>query len=167
MMPITKRIAAAGFIAFLLAVLLSGCTANVSSTDKRGLLPHLTVDLQIPEHLQAGAAGTFTMIVRQNGEPFEAAGDSAAFEIWPEGQRENSILIPGKLDGAGVYTVSPTLTAEGIYVVRCRFSSTDYEVMPSKRFAIGEDAVNRLAMLEKQASSEDTAPGSGDGGHHH
>lgn len=167
MMPITKRIAATALIAILLAVLLSGCTANDSATDESGLLPHLTVDLQIPEQLQAGTEGTFTMIVRQNGEPFEAGADSAAFEIWPEGQRENSITIASKLDGSGVYTASPTLDGEGIYVVRCRVSSRDYEVMPSKRFAIGEDAVSQLAMLEKQVSSEDPAPGSGDGGHHH
>ncbi|CAH1209434.1 hypothetical protein PAECIP111893_03021 [Paenibacillus plantiphilus] len=167
MMPITKRNAARALIAILLNALLSGCTANVNSTDERGLLPHLTVDLQIPEQLQAGTEGTFTMIVHQNGEPFEAAADSAAFEIWPEGQRENSITIPGKLDGAGVYTASPTLDVGGIYVVRCRVSSTNYEVMPSKRFAIGEEAVNHLAMLEEQASSEDSAPDSGDGGHHH
>lgn len=167
MMPCTKRIALTGFIAFLLAVLLGGCTANVGSTDERGLLPHLTVDLQIPTQVHAGTKSTFKMVVRLNGEPFEAAADSAAFTIWPEGQRESSITIPGKPDGAGVYTASAALDDEGIYVVRCRFSSTDYEVMPAKRFAIGEDAVNRLVMLEKQESPDAPAPGGRDGGHYH
>ncbi|RXZ82917.1 hypothetical protein EBB07_08350 [Paenibacillaceae bacterium] len=151
-------------LSILLAVLLlSGCTASVNTADEQGLLPHLTVDLQVPNPVQPGVEYRFTIVVQQDGQPIEA--DKVTFEFWPEGVREDSIAMMGMRDGAGTYFINQTMPGEGVYVVRSLVSSANYEVMPAKRFAIGEEAVKQLALLEDQEASAVPAPSGG--GHHH
>mgnify|MGYP000666386385 CR=1 FL=1 len=141
--------------------LLTGCTANVSSTDENGLSPHLTVDLQLPEQIEVNQSALFTILVHENGDPYEGA-DRVEFEIWPVDQRQDSVRLPGNPTASGTYTVSTSLAEEGVYTIRCHVISEQYHVMPTKQFAIGEAAVHQL-LLQEQAQSEITTADS----HHH
>ena len=131
----------------LLAALLCGCTAKAAATDESGLPPHLTVNLHLPAKLETGAQSVFTVEVLKGGKPLENA-DKAEFIIWPEGKKEASVTVKANEASPGVYTVSHTITEEGLYVVQSRISAANEQVMPAKRFAVGADAIERLALLE-------------------
>lgn len=150
-------------IMMIAAMFLSACTANTGSTDERGLLPHLSVDLQLPTEMTPGSTGQFRIYVSQDGKPVQA--DKVTFGFWPVGHSEQRVEIAGVSEGNGLYSAEYRLGSEGVYVVRCRVSSGSLEVMPARRFAIGEEAVLRLAALERQQNAE--TPASGGGGHHH
>lgn len=152
-------------LTMLAAILLSACKANTGSTDERGLLPHLSVDMQLPEELSPGSAGHFQIAVRLGGEPVQA--DRVIFEFWPEGRPDQVVSVTGTPGGEGLYTAEYRPGGEGLYMVRCRVSSGPLEAMPAQRFAIGEEAVLRLAALERQQSSGATAADEGSGEHNH
>ncbi|GIQ69559.1 hypothetical protein DUZ99_18700 [Xylanibacillus composti] len=148
-------------------LLLSGCTANVSSTDENGLLPHLTVDLQVPELIEAGQNAMFTILVQENGQPYEDA-EHVEFEIWPVDHRQDGVTVTGEQVAPGTYTASSIIAEEGLYMIQCRIISEEYAVMPAKHFAIGEAAVHQLLELQEQAKAGvSVGNSSGSGGHHH
>lgn len=150
------------------ALLTSACTANTSALDEQGLLPHLTVDLQLPEPLPertpVGSLAQFRATVKKNGSL--AHVDRVTFQIWPEDRLEQRIEATGVLR-EGSYVVEHLLDAEGIYIVRCFVQAGALEAMPAKRFAIGQDAVLRLAELERQQSAQASATDQSGGDHHH
>lgn len=146
--------------------LLGACTANTANIDERGLRPHLAVDLQLPEELAPDVAATFRIAVTQGGQPVQAA--DVTFEFWPEGSPEQKAVVPGSLgDEDGIYSAIHQLSREGVYVVRCLVTAGGLEAMPAKRFALGEEAVLRLAALEEQAAGDTASVGEASGGGHH
>jgi hypothetical protein len=149
-------------ILIILLLFLSACTASFSAIDESGLQPHLNVDLQIPKQLSTSTTGRFSITIQhQDGMP--APAERVMFEIWPEGRQDERISIPGTAIGEGQYAIDHQLMEQGIYVVQCFVSSGDYEVMPAKRFAIGEEAVHQLAALEAEETSDEPVV---NGGHH-
>jgi len=149
-------------LTMMAAFILNACTANTSSTDEHGLLPHLSVDMRLPSKLSPGSSEQFRIVVSQGGEPVQA--DDVTFEFWPEEHPEQRVEIAGESGGNGLYSAVYRLSDQGLYVVRCRVSSSSLEAMPTKRFAIGEEAVLRLAALEGQQMPDS---GSSSEGHHH
>lgn len=147
------------------AIFLSACKANTSSTNENGLLPHLTVDMQIPTELSLGSTELFQIEVNQEGVPVDEA--QVLFQFWPEKHPDQRVEVVGEYDGNGLYSADYRIKSEGIYVVRCHVSSGPLEVMPAKRFAIGEEAVRRLAAIAEQTDGVPTDEGSGTGHDHH
>lgn len=152
-------------LTIIVAIFLSACTTDTGSADEHGLIPHLTVDMQLPTELSMGSSGQFRVVVGQRGQPVETA--RTTFEFWPEGHLEQRVEIAGVPHGNGQYTAEFLVSAEGIYVVRCRVSSDKLESMPAKRFAIGEEAVLHLVTLEQQQSANAPPENGSSGGHHH
>ncbi|MUG66786.1 hypothetical protein GNP94_12310 [Paenibacillus campinasensis] len=147
------------------AFVLSGCTAKNGSTDEHGILPHLTVDLQLPADLAVGSIGRFQAKVEQTGASVATA--QVNFEFWSEEHADGSVFVAAAESGSnGIYTADFRPESEGVYRVRCHVVSGTLEAMPSKRFAIGEDAILRLEQLEHQSPAGLDANESG-GGHHH
>ncbi|SMG22939.1 FixH family protein [Paenibacillus aquistagni] len=152
-------------LAMTAALALSACTANTGLTDEKGLLPHLTVDIELPEAFTLDFAAPFHIRVEQHKVPVDTA--EVTFEIWPENHPEERVRIPGESNGKGLYTAEHQLSTEGIYIVRCHVVSGSLEAMPAKRFAIGEEAVLSLAELEEQQAADGEAPAHGGGHDHH
>ncbi|MBP1989519.1 FixH family protein [Paenibacillus eucommiae] len=164
MLPILKR-TATGLGMFVIVAILGGCTANVSSADKNGLIPHLTVDLQVAANIESGDVRTFSIEVKQGDQPFEDA-EQVEFEVWPEENKEATMILSGQKKGPGIYSVNQTFAEEGLYIVKCRVTSKDYQLMPSKRFAVGDVALQQLVIKEQQSEPGALAP-TETGGHHH
>lgn len=148
----------------LLIILLCGCTAKTAEADESGLPPHLTVHLQLPEHIQSNTPTVFSVAVSKGGEPLKSA-DKAEFVIWKEGHKESAMIMNAVESSPGVYSITKQISEEGLYVVQSRISSADGQVMPAKRFAIGASAVEQLAVLEEAQKSGVSAPA--ENGHHH
>ncbi|MCM3747974.1 FixH family protein [Paenibacillus pasadenensis] len=145
------------------ALLLGGCQANTSGTDEKGFGAHLTVDLQIPEKLQIGKENSFSVVVEENGKPYNGFYKSS-FMIWPEDGSSHAVSAEAVQSAPGIYTIKQPLEKEGVYRIKFSGISTEYEIMPAKRFAIGSKAIEHLAELEKQ---KDAAPAAAPAGHHH
>lgn len=146
----------------LVIVMLSGCTAKTGTIDERGLRPHLTVDLQLPEQMAPGEPGQVTLKVELQGEPVAA---EVQFVFWPEGEPDKAMEADAMSVGGGQYQTIMELPEEGVYVVRAHVTADGLEAMPAKWLAIGQDAVQQLAALEADQAQE--APAAGGGGHHH
>lgn len=150
----------------LLTILLAGCTANVSSTDANGLSPHLTVDLQVAHEIQVDQSTAFTISVQEKGQPYKEA-DHVEFVIWPIDHLENTISINGVQTEPGTYSASTVMAEEGVYAVQGHVKSEQYQVMPMKRFAIGEAAVHELILLQEQEAAGTSSDIPATGGHDH
>lgn len=133
----------------LLVFILSACTANVDNTDENGLIPHLTVDLQLPSDIELNKVTTLSVTVQNNNQPFDQA-EEASFKIWQEESPDKAITLQATQQTSGVYEVDHEFTSEGLYVIQVHVLSSDMEVMPSKRLAIGSEALEQLAQLEQQ-----------------
>jgi hypothetical protein len=141
-------------VILLLGILVSGCTTKTSETDENGFLSHLTVDLHLPKQLELGSKSDFSVEVFKNSRPFERA-EQAEFIFWPEGNKEEAITVKTTESSPGVYSVSHSVTKEGIYLVQSRISAKNEKVLPIKRFAVGSKAVEQLIQMGiTEASSE-------------
>lgn len=144
----------------LLIVLLCGCTAKVAETDENGLPPHISVDLQLPEEFKIGSSNVFSVQVSKRNVPLEHA-EKAEFVIWPEDDKNAAVIIQADEPSPGSYVVSYAIEKEGLYVVQSRVKFADAQVMPTKRFAIGDQAIERLAQLESDQATDVSAPAAG------
>jgi len=133
----------------LFVFIISACTANVGNTDENGLIPHLTVDLQLPSHIELNKVITLSLTVQKNSQPFDQAQE-AEFMIWEESSPDEAITLQAIQRIPGVYEADHEFTTEGLYVIQSHVSSTNMEVMPSKRLAIGSEALEQLVQLEQQ-----------------
>ncbi|HIW32832.1 MAG TPA: FixH family protein [Candidatus Paenibacillus intestinavium] len=133
----------------LFVFIVSACTAKIENTDENGLIPHLTVDLQLPSDVELNNAITLSLTVQKSSQPFEQA-EEAAFKIWQEDSPDEAIILPAIQRTPGVYEVEHIFISEGLYVIQSYVSSSDMEVMPSKRLAIGSKALEQLVQFEQQ-----------------
>ncbi len=136
----------------LLGVIVSGCTAKIAETDESGLPPHLTVDLHLPKQLDLGSESSFSVEVFKNNRPLEHA-EKAEFIFWPEGNREAAVTVKATESSPGVYSVSHSISNEGIYLVQSRISAKNEKVLPIKRFAVGSKAVEQLIQMKSAKES--------------
>ncbi|MNC40294.1 hypothetical protein D3C75_889890 [compost metagenome] len=137
----------------LMIAIICGCTAQVPVSDRNGLKPHLNVDLQVTSDSESHYTNTFSISLTQEDTPYHDAAE-VQFEIWPEGNKDAVINVDGKKSSTGLYTASYSLSEKGIYIVKGHVSTQEYEVMPSKRFAVGKEAVEEL-IAQEQASKMD------------
>ncbi|MCR8659579.1 FixH family protein [Paenibacillus endoradicis] len=147
----------------LFVFIISACTAKVENTDENGLTPHLTVDLQLPSDIELNKAITLSLTVQKSSQPFEQA-EEAKFKIWQENSPDEAIILPAIQRTPGVYEVNHIFTSEGLYIIQSYVSSSGMEVMPSKRLAIGSEALEQLAQLEQQITD---IPVTSEGHSHH
>ncbi|WP_082110776.1 FixH family protein [Paenibacillus algorifonticola] len=147
----------------LLVLLLCGCTTKATQTDESGLPPHLSVNLQLPKLFETGSSNVFAVEVSKSNKPLEHA-DTAEFVIWREDDKDSAITIKADESSPGLYSASYVIDEEGLYFVQSRIKFADAQVMPTKRFAIGAHAIERLAQLESAQHSDAPAPAAG--GHH-
>ncbi|MNN58968.1 hypothetical protein D3C81_1740470 [compost metagenome] len=92
-------------------------------------------------------------MLTQEDVPYRDAAQ-VQFEIWAEGNKDAVINVDGKQSSTGLYTASYSLSEEGIYIVKSHVSAQQYQVMPSKRFAVGNEAVEEL-IAQEQANEKD------------
>ncbi|MBA9085617.1 hypothetical protein FHR92_002084 [Fontibacillus solani] len=137
----------------LILAFICGCTAQVPVSDRNGFKPHLNVDLQVTSATDAYHTNKFSIFLTQEDVPYRDAAQ-VQFEVWPEGNKDAVIKVDGKQSSSGLYTASYSFSEEGIYIVKGHVSTQEYQVMPSKRFAVGNKAVEELIAQEQASESE-------------
>lgn len=117
----------------------------------------------MPKSFEKGSSNVFSVAVSKSNKPLEHA-NTAEFVIWREDGKDSAITLKAEETSPGLYTAAYVIDEDGVYYVQSRIKFADAQVLPTKRFAVGASAIERLAQLESTQHSDAPAPAAG--GHH-
>lgn len=135
---------------FLAACGQSGDTDNNTSAEPDTSVP-IEADLEVAEQAEKDEKVTFTVTVTQDGEAVSDASE-VEFEIWEDGNKEESEMIEADNAGDGAYTVEKTFDTDAVYHVQSHVTARTMHTMPVKKIAIGSAEID-------SESSEDNENG--------
>ena len=120
-----------GFLLFLFFGLLVGCSQN--HEEKSNIASEtpepVEVVLEVPE---TAAVGKIILLQAQvtQGEEKVSDAEEVVFEVWKDGDDENSILIDYEEEENGTYWAETVFESEGKYVVQVHVTARRMHVMP-------------------------------------
>ncbi|WP_175988263.1 FixH family protein [Bacillus sp. Marseille-Q1617] len=123
----------------VLALLVSACgNSNAGDSSEEGnKMEPIAAELEVPEKGEKGKALSLSTKVTQGAESVEDA-DEVKYEIWKNGQKEESEMIEAKHDKDGVYKAEKTLDEDGMYTVQVHVTAREMHTMPKTEITIGE-----------------------------
>ncbi|OXS57029.1 YtkA-like protein [Bacillus sp. V-88] len=124
-----------GFLALLIAA--CGNSKEDNGTKKDEKLEAVDAKLDIPEKGEKGKPVSFSTKVTQGDENVDDA-DEVKYEIWKNGQKDESEMIEVKHDKDGVYKAEKTFEEDGMYTVQVHVTARDMHTMPKTEIAIGD-----------------------------
>lgn len=133
-------------IVFILLItftaLLAACAADEKEAeDDLSELPELAVDFDVPEQVEAGETIDLTAHVTYDGEAVTDA-DGVKFEVWTQGNSEDSVYLEGVHQQDGTYTASFTFEEEAVYEMYAHTDAKDMHVMPLATVIVGDAEVS-------------------------
>ncbi|MCA0988698.1 FixH family protein [Guptibacillus algicola] len=136
-----------------LFLVLAACGQN-DNTDKEesgASEPQpLEVSLDTPETAEKGQELTFSATVTQGDEAVEDASE-VMFEIWKEGDKDNSEMVEAEHEGEGVYSIKKTLEEDGTFVVQSHVTARDLHTMPKNKVTVGSGSEESSEHSEEHA----------------
>ncbi|MDR9791968.1 FixH family protein [Aeribacillus pallidus] len=120
--------------------LLAACGQNETKQENSGESTEvhpLEVNLKVPDHANIHEKVSLTAEVSYGGEAVEDA-DEVKFEIWKEGEKEESKMIEAKHEKDGQYTIEHTFDENGVFFVQSHVTAKNQHNMPKKQIVIGE-----------------------------
>ncbi len=130
------------FLVIILTALLAACSSNEADTaedDDAELpeLPALEVDFDVPEHVEVGETIDLTAHVSFEDEPVEDANE-VLFEVWTQGNADDSVDIEGTHQENGTYTASFTFEEEAVYEMYAHTTAEGQHNMPLETVIAGD-----------------------------
>lgn len=121
-----------------LAVIAAACGAEKAEpeTNAAGAPEPIEVALHVPEQTDIKKTVALEATVTQSGEAVSDA-DEVKFEIWKEGEKENSIMIDSTNAGEGVYTAETAFDEEAAYYVQVHVTARQMHRMPKTVVLVG------------------------------
>ncbi|WP_332689248.1 FixH family protein [Halalkalibacter lacteus] len=148
------------FISVIATIMIvAACGQTEEEQGGADLVDELTpieVELDVPESAEIGETITFSSSVTQ-GEDFVDDAREVVYEIWPEGQKEQSELIEAEEQEGHVYLLDHVFKEAGNYHVQTHVTARGLHRMPTSQIQVGE--VESHEQDEEDHSHED--------GHHH
>lgn len=123
----------------MFVVVFAAACGNNEKKDDEEALQILEVKLEVAEQADAGDAVPFKALVTFGDEKVSDAND-VQYEVWEEGNKDNSEMIEAKNEGDGVYTAEKVFEHDGVYVVQVHVTARDQHNMPKTAITIGEGA---------------------------
>ncbi|MFS0750853.1 FixH family protein [Oceanobacillus sp. 1P07AA] len=129
------------FIVSVLFLFLAACSQNEEDNNANDenlddVIPELTVDFDIPEQVEKGETIDLTAHVTYDGVPVEDA-DEVLFEVWTQGNSDQSVELEGKHQENGTYTASFTFEEEEVYEMYAHTTAEAIHSMPFKTVIVG------------------------------
>ncbi|ASN04741.1 FixH family protein [Virgibacillus necropolis] len=149
------------FLAIII-VLLSACgksDESAQSTDGDMIAKPIDAGLEVPKKADINEPVTFSVTVTQDGEAVKDAND-IEFEVWKNGEKEESEMIKAKHQKDGIYTAEKVFKENGIYSVQSHVTARNMHTMPKSEITIGE-------VTEDSAMDQKNASESSEDQHHH
>ncbi|SFA88645.1 YtkA-like [Lentibacillus halodurans] len=141
-------------ICFIMIIALLGACGQTENTDHEtsdepDTAKPIEADLEVPEQGKKNEPVTFTVTVTQDGEAVSDASE-VEFEIWQDGNKDESEMIEADNANDGQYTIEKTFTAEGVYHVQSHVTARSMHTMPVKEITVG----NAEAAVQTNKGSE-------------
>ncbi len=136
-------------------MLVAACGAT-EEEQSGGALDELTpieVDLDVPESAEIGVAVPFSSSVTQGEDLVEDASE-VVYEIWIEGQKEQSELIEAEKQEGHVYLLDHTFEEAGLYHVQTHVTARGLHRMPTAQIQVGKIETSEEEELEEDHSHE-------------
>jgi hypothetical protein len=141
-----------------ICLLLAGCGTSDSNNNagQGDALPEIIeAKLNVPEKADAGKSVDLAVTVTQGKEAVEDASE-VKFEIWKDGNKDQSVMAEAAHTEKGIYTAKHTFTEDGVYEVQSHVTARDMHTMPKVKIQIGD--ANAAAEPHDDTTEED---------HHH
>ncbi|WP_162785033.1 FixH family protein [Bacillus sp. P14.5] len=154
------------FLLMISILLLGACGSQENNHEDHGdgqsggegELTAISADLTVPETAEPGEAVEFRTHVTQGEQNITDAAE-VEYEIWQEGQKEESEMIEAENHEDGTYTAEKTFGVDGVYHVQVHVTARDMHTMPKKQIAVGD------AEMTHDHESHSSAEGDHDHGH--
>ncbi|WP_404454257.1 FixH family protein [Virgibacillus necropolis] len=143
----------------IIIVLLSACGKSDESTNSSSedVIKPIEAVLDVPEKLDVNEAVTLSVTVTQDEGVVDDASE-IEFEVWKNGEKEESKMIQANHQKDGVYTAEKTFDENGIFYVQSHVTARDMHTMPKAKITVGK--VTKEAGDTKEADKETSE-------HHH
>ncbi|MDT8861422.1 FixH family protein [Alkalihalobacillus sp. MEB130] len=131
-----------GIVGLLIGLLLlvTACGQTEEEQGSTGVVDELTVievDLDVPELAEVGEVVTFSSAVTQGDDLVEDANE-VIYEIWKEGQKEESVMIEADVQNGHIYLLDYIFDEEGLYHVQTHVTARGLHRMPTAQISIGD-----------------------------
>ncbi|ARK31134.1 FixH family protein [Halalkalibacter krulwichiae] len=120
--------------------LLTACGGegdNQHSSETVDQMEPIEVELLVPETADIEEIVTFESIVTQGDDMVEDANE-VVYEIWKEGNKEESELIEAEIQEGHHYLLKYTFNEEGQYHVQTHVTARGLHRMPTTQIAVGD-----------------------------
>lgn len=97
----------------------------------------IEVDFQVPETAKVNETVELVATVAY-GDELVTDADEVTFEIWEQGDEENSIEIEATNNGDGTYSAETTFDKAGIFEMYAHTTARDMHTMPKVSITIEE-----------------------------
>ncbi|TWI57223.1 FixH family protein [Halalkalibacter nanhaiisediminis] len=119
-------------------------------------LTPIEVELDVPEKAEIGEVVTFSSTVTQGDDLVDDANE-VVYEVWLEGQKEESEMIEAKDQEGNIYLLNHTFEEEGLYHVQTHVTARGLHRMPTAQIQVGE-VVQKEEPHEEGAHKNEDEP---------
>ncbi|MEC5425370.1 FixH family protein [Virgibacillus sp. C22-A2] len=127
-------------ILMLSLLVLTACNGdeNIEDTEEDSeIIQVLEVDLSVPEEADVEEKVELTALVTYGEEKVNDA-DEIEFELWEEGNKEDSIKLEAINNNDGTYSTETAFDKDGIFTVQVHVTARDLHTMPQQSITVGE-----------------------------
>lgn len=143
------------FIGSLLAAVLMLSACGQADDNQTAIIDESTpieVELLVPETAELDEVVVFESVVTQGDDLVEDASE-VVYEVWLEGQKEQSEMIEADEQDGHVYRLSHTFDEAGRYHVQTHVTARGLHMMPTKQIDVGEFEHDEAVIEEEEAGA--------------
>ncbi|MER3112610.1 FixH family protein [Bacillus altitudinis] len=135
----------------LMLALLSACGNSAASNDKGEVPELLEVKLTGPEQVEKNENVIVKAAVTYGDTPVDDA-DDVQFEVWKDGDKDNSKMIQPKKENKGVYELHTAFKQDGLYIIQVHVTAKQQHNMPKTNIHVGDVKKESTSTEEEDTS---------------
>ncbi|MGE1209159.1 FixH family protein [Bacillus pumilus] len=134
----------------LMLLLLSACGNSAANSEKGEVPELLEVKLTGPEQVEKNESVIVKAAVTYGDTPVDDA-DEVQFEVWKDGDKDNSKMIQPKKENKGVYELHTAFKKDGLYIIQVHVTANQQHNMPKTNIQVG-DVKKESSSTEEETS---------------
>ncbi|MFX0110897.1 FixH family protein [Bacillus pumilus] len=134
----------------LMLLLLSACGNSAANSGKGEVPELLEVKLTGPEQVEKNESVIVKAAVTYGDTPVDDA-DEVQFEVWKDGDKDNSKMIQPKIENKGVYELHTAFKKDGLYIIQVHVTAKQQHNMPKTNIHVG-DVKKESSSTEEETS---------------
>ncbi|AXF56115.1 hypothetical protein DT065_08815 [Salicibibacter kimchii] len=120
-----------------LLIFLAACGGDEEQTEEApGSTEAIDVEVTMPEEMDTGDHLLETRVTQEDEAVTDA--DEVVFEVWEDGNKEDSDMIEKETEDDGVYSADYTFEENGIYLVQPHVTARGMHSMPIHPIFVGD-----------------------------